>query len=165
MSNVPALNYAVLLAYTGEETRRWRVFFDQNPKALDVPIGGERKDVRGLVTHLFVSECRWGQCLVGEPPTSPDSFKPQNIDELWAIYASARKRVETWVASATPEELDQILTVKSVTFGETTASKRKILSHSLIHGIRHWAQIATALRQGCFVSDWSHDMLFSPALR
>jgi len=165
MSNVPALGYFELLAYTDEETRRWRAYFDQNPKALDVPIGGERKDVRGLVTHIFVSEYRWGQYLVGEHRTSPDSFKPQNIDEMWAIYATARKRIETWLAGATPEELAQILTVKSVTYGETSVSKRKILSHSMIHGIRHWAQIATALRQGCFVSDWSHDMMFSPALR
>jgi uncharacterized damage-inducible protein DinB len=165
MSNVPALSYAELLAYTAEETRRWRAFFDQNPKALDVSIGGERKDVRGLVTHLFVSEYRWGQYLVGEKPASPDSFKPQNIDELWSIYATARKRMETWLAGATPEDFAQILTVKSVTYGETSVSKRKILSHSMIHGIRHWAQIATALRQGCFVSDWSHDMLFTSALR
>jgi uncharacterized damage-inducible protein DinB len=165
MSNVPALSYAVLLAYTDEETRRWRAYFDQNPKALDVPIGGERKDLRGLVTHLFVSEYRWGQYLAGEQPASPDSFKPQNIDEIWAIYATARKRLETWVAGATPEDLAQILTVKSVTYGEIVVGKRKILTHALIHGIRHWAQIATALRQGCFVSGWSHDMLFTPAMR
>jgi len=165
MSSVPALSYFELLAYTGEETRRWRAYFDQNPKALDVSIGGERKDVRGLVTHLFISEYRWGQYLIGEKPAAPDSFKPQNIDEIWAIYATARKRVEIWLASATPEELDQMLTVKSVTYGEISVSKRKILTHAMIHGIRHWAQIATALRQSCFVSDWSHDMLFSPALR
>ena len=64
MSCVPALSYFELLAYTGEETRRWRAYFDQNPKALEVSIGGERKDVRGLVTHLFISEYRWGQYLV-----------------------------------------------------------------------------------------------------
>jgi uncharacterized damage-inducible protein DinB len=164
VSNIPALSYSELLVYTGEETRRWRAYFDQNPKALDVPIGGERKDVRGLVTHLFISEYRWGQYLMGEQPTPPDTFKPQNLDEVWAIYETARKRVETWLASTTPEELDQILTVKT-SRGDTTVSKRKILSHLLIHGIRHWAQIATALRQGCFISGWSHDMLFSPALR
>ncbi len=165
MSNVPALSYVELLAYTGEETRRWRVYFDLNPKALDVSIGGERKDVRGLLTHLFVSEYRWGQQLVGEPPTPADSFKPQNIDEIWAIYATARKRLETWLAGATAADLAQILTVKTASAGDVTVSKRKILTHTLIHGIRHWAQIATALRQGCFVSGWSHDFLFSPALR
>ena len=30
----------------------------------------------------------------------------------------------------------------------------------MIHGIRHWGQIAMALRQACFVSDWSHDMMY-----
>jgi uncharacterized damage-inducible protein DinB len=165
MSNLPALAFSELLAYTGEETRRWHAYFDLNPKALDVQVGGERHDVRGLVTHLFISEYRWGQYLVGEHPARPDSFKPQNTDEIWAIFNTARQRLETWVAGAKPEDFTQIITVKSVTYGETTVSKRKVLSHSLIHGIRHWAQIATALRQACFVTDWSHDMLFSPALR
>lgn len=164
MSNVPALSYLELLAYTGEETRRWRDYFDQNPKALDVQVGGERTDVRGLVTHAFISEYRWGQVLIGEKPTPADSFKPQNLDEIWAIYATARKRMETWVAAATPEELAQILTVKT-SKGDIPASKRKVLTHSMLHGVRHWAQIAMALRQACFVSDWSHDMMFSPALR
>jgi uncharacterized damage-inducible protein DinB len=165
MSNVPALSYLELLAYTDEETRRWRAYFDQNPKALDVQVGGERTDVRGLVTHLFISEYRWGQVLIGEQPTPPDSFKPRNIDEIWAIYATARKRIETWLAGTTPEELAKIQTVKTASAGEIPASKRKVLTHALIHGIRHWAQIAMALRQGCFVSGWSHDMMFSPALR
>ena len=119
-------------------------------------VGGERTDVRGLVTHAFISEYRWGQVLIGEKPTPADSFKPQNIDEIWAIYATARKRMEAWVAAATPEELAQILTVKT-SKGDLPASKRKVLTHSMIHGIRHWAQIAMALRQACFVSGWSHD--------
>jgi uncharacterized damage-inducible protein DinB len=68
-------------------------------------------------------------------------------------------------SGATPEELAKILTVKTASAGEVPASKRKVLTHALIHGIRHWAQIAMALRQGCFVSGWSHDMMFSPALR
>jgi uncharacterized damage-inducible protein DinB len=164
MSNVPALSYLELLAYTGEETRRWREYFDQNPKALDVEVGGERTNVRGLVTHAFISEHRWGQVLNGEKPTPADSFKPQNIDEIWAIYATARKRMEAWVAAATADELAQVVTVKT-SKGDTQVSKRKVLTHSMLHGIRHWAQIAMALRQACFVSDWSHDMIFSPALR
>jgi len=165
MSSAPALSYFELLAYTNEETRRWRQYFDQNPKALDVQVGGERTDVRGLVTHIFISEYRWGQVLMGEKPTPADSFKPQSIDEIWAIYATARKRIETWLAAATPEELVILLTVKTASAGEVPASKRKVLTHSLVHGVRHWAQIAMALRQACFVSGWSHDFMFSPALR
>jgi uncharacterized damage-inducible protein DinB len=166
MAIVPALSYVELLAYTDEETRRWREYFQQNPKALETVIGGRHNEVRGLVTHIFVSEFRWGQHLVGEQPTPNEAFKPQTLEEVWAIYATARRRMESWVAKASPEEMDRILTVRSATYNrDVTASKRKILTHALIHGIRHWAQIATALRQACFVSDWPHDMLYSPALR
>ncbi len=166
MSIVPALSYVELLAYTDEETRRWREYFAKNPKALETPIGGRHSDVRGLITHVFASESRWGQHLVGEQPTPNEAFKPRTLDEIWTIYGTARRRLEAWVANTSPEEMDRILTVRSATYNrDVTASKRKILTHSLIHGIRHWAQIATALRQACFVSDWPHDVLYSPALR
>ena len=166
MPVIPALSYVELLAYTAEETRRWREYLEQNPKALEVPMGGRHGDVRGLVTHIFVSEFRWGQQLVGEKPTPAESFQPQTMDEVWALYGTARRRLESWVAAASTEEMDQMLTVWAATYKrELTVSKRKILTHSLIHGIRHWAQIATDLRQACFVTDWSHDVLFTPAMR
>jgi uncharacterized damage-inducible protein DinB len=33
-----------------------------------------------------------------------------------------------------------------------------------MHGIRHWAQLATLLRQAGYKTDWSHDLLMSDAL-
>jgi uncharacterized damage-inducible protein DinB len=35
----------------------------------------------------------------------------------------------------------------------------------MIHGIRHWAQIATVLRQRGYPTQWFHDILLSDALR
>lgn len=40
---------------------------------------------------------------------------------------------------------------------------RKIVTHVLVHEIRHWAQIATLLRLSGFVIE-SQDFLFSPVL-
>ena len=166
MPTVPAFSYFELLAYTDEETRRWREYFEKNPKALEAPIGGKHGNVRGLITHIFAAEFRWGQQLVGEKPTPNEDFQPKTMAEMWAIYGTARQRVESWLAATSAEEMDRMLTVRSATYNcDVTVSKRKILTHALMHGVRHWAQIATALRQACFVTDWSHDMLFSPAMR
>jgi uncharacterized damage-inducible protein DinB len=166
MPAVPTFSYFELLAYTDEETRRWREYFEKNPKALEAPIGGKHGNVRGLITHIFAAETRWGQQLVGEQPTPNEAFQPKTMEEMWAIYGTARRRVESWLAATNVEEMDKMLTVRSATYNcDLTVSKRKILTHALMHGIRHWAQIATALRQACFVTDWSHDMLFSPAMR
>jgi uncharacterized damage-inducible protein DinB len=36
--------------------------------------------------------------------------------------------------------------------------------HLFMHGIRHWAQIATALRQAGYPRQWEHDWLMSEAV-
>jgi uncharacterized damage-inducible protein DinB len=41
---------------------------------------------------------------------------------------------------------------------------RKMLFHVLFHEVRHWAQIALAVRLGGFEPPGNHDLLFSSAL-
>jgi uncharacterized damage-inducible protein DinB len=43
------------------------------------------------------------------------------------------------------------------------ATPKKIVTHVLLHEIRHWAQIATLLRLTGVTDDF-HDFLFSPAM-
>jgi hypothetical protein len=38
------------------------------------------------------------------------------------------------------------------------------LIHTLMHSIRHWAQLATELRKAGFKTDWPHDLLFSDVI-
>jgi len=64
--------------------------------------------------------------------------------------------------TTTPEaELDRVLTFRTLTAGLVTASKYKIASNVFLHGIRHWGQVATVLRQNGFADQWGHDMLLS----
>ena len=42
---------------------------------------------------------------------------------------------------------------------------RKMLFHVLFHEVRHWAQVALALRLAGFDPPGNHDLLFSTALR
>ena len=39
----------------------------------------------------------------------------------------------------------------------TLAVARKMVAHMLVHGIRHYAQLATALRAQGHAQPWSHD--------
>ena len=43
-------------------------------------------------------------------------------------------------------------------------SHRKIAGHALLHGQRHWAQLATLVRVAGFPSGFGGDLLFSSAL-
>ena len=50
--------------------------------------------------------------------------------------------------------------------GQTLAlSPRKLLFHILVHEIRHWAQIALAVRLAGFDPPGDHDLAHSRALR
>jgi uncharacterized damage-inducible protein DinB len=42
---------------------------------------------------------------------------------------------------------------------------RKLLFHILLHEMRHWAQIALAIRLAGFEPPGNHDLLYSTALR
>jgi uncharacterized damage-inducible protein DinB len=48
--------------------------------------------------------------------------------------------------------------------GEVSASRRKFCLHIFVHAIRHWAHIATILRQNGFPPSWLQDIVFSEAI-
>jgi uncharacterized damage-inducible protein DinB len=66
-----------------------------------------------------------------------------------------------FLTSAPESELDRVLTFQTLTAGMVSASKYKIASNVFLHGIRHWGQVATVLRQNGFTDQWPHDMLLS----
>jgi uncharacterized damage-inducible protein DinB len=57
------------------------------------------------------------------------------------------------------------LTFPTRTAGTLTASRRKIFIHALLHGVRHWAQLAACLRQQGYKQDWQHDFIFTGVVK
>jgi len=161
-----ALSFRELMAYTDEETRRWEAWFRQaGPAALAVSLGeGRWKTVGELIYHVFMVEQRYAERLLGEPVTPYAAETPTGVDEIFAVYPEARGRLERYVAKATAGEWGETLTFETIAAGTLSASKRKIVAHALVHGIRHWAQIATALRLAGEGEQWMHDVLGSSAL-
>lgn len=155
-----------LLDYTDEETARWEDWLRRSDFAvLEFPIGtGDRATLRELIAHVFIVEHRYADRLFGEEPSTYDSFPARTVDELFAIHRLARGRLRRWIAGAAESDWGERLTFRTLTAGEVTATKRKIVAHTLLHGIRHWAQIATELRQLGHPQPWMHDLLMSSAL-
>src|SRR5882762_7069278 len=79
-------------------------------------------------------------------------------EELFAMGEQARGLLAEYLAKA--NDLDRVLTFPTLTSGTLSASKRKIAIHMLLHGVRHWAQLATALREAGFTQS-KHDFIFS----
>jgi uncharacterized damage-inducible protein DinB len=162
---VKDLAFAELIQYTTASTERWRAWFGaQPPEVWDIPVGsGRTATVRGLVHHIIVVEIRYVDRLRGDPVTEYESLA-QEPATMFSAFADGRRRLNDWLARASDDELRQPIEFQTISAGMLRASKRKIVAHLLIHGIRHWAQLATVLRQQGHATDWMHDILMSDAL-
>ncbi len=157
-----ALRYETLLELTSTEHHLWHRWFLEHPAAWDVPFAtGRMATIGKLVLHIFAVELRYSQRLVGGEVTPWDDFSETSIEDVFELGENARAQLVQFLTTAPESELDRALTFETLTAGTVTASKHKIASNVFLHDIRHWAQIATVLRQQGFTDQWPHDLLLS----
>ena len=161
-----AITFQELIDYTNGEIARWHRWFAANPDALDLAWGDARiPTVRHLVQHIFAIERRGADRLRGDEPSPLDVVKADDVESLFAGGREAREKLERYLASASAEELTSRLEFTTTSDGRASASKRKIVAHVLLHGIRHWAQLAAELRRQGRSTEGRHDIAFSDAIQ
>jgi uncharacterized damage-inducible protein DinB len=93
---VPSLAFADLLAYTDFLAQRWLSYFERNPTALEVDIGGRAGSLHGLVTHIFQVENFFADLLLQEGagatarPAQMPAHRSRNFN------ACTRRRTRSW---------------------------------------------------------------------
>jgi uncharacterized damage-inducible protein DinB len=159
------LTFRELLDYTGEEAARWARWFGEHPDALELPYAaGQLATVRGVVHHIFVVERRHTERLLGRPVSGYDDVPSSPDRALFDAGREARALFASYLAAATDADLARVLEFDTLSAGRQRSSARKLAAHVLVHGVRHWAQLATHLRAAGRPTDWGHDLLLSRAL-
>ena len=160
------LSFSELLRFNEQETDRWHQFLArQGPGLLDLNIdlaGGGT--VRDLLLHMFGVELKYAERLSGGALTKPGDLPTRTIDEIFGIAATAQEKMKVYLKTASEAELNGKITFPTLSAGEQTATRRKVLGHALIHSLRHWAQLTTEMRRRGHKADWHHDFLFTDAL-
>ncbi len=160
------LSFDELLRYTMEDRDKWRRFFSDHPQAMETPFhpGDRFATVGKLIDHIFLVERRHLQRLRGEALADRTGLTGNNAPPLFDYGASVRRELEQYV-----DELDEDVAAQIRTFEvrdqQWPMSARKLLFHVLMHEIRHWAQIAFAIRLAGLEPPGDHDLFFSRALR
>ncbi len=161
-----AITLRELFDWNQEASTYWKAHLDANPHllALGCDIGGA-SNVQELVRHIWTSELRWSQRLAGLPVTPKEDFPAGPLDALYHLHTQAAKIFEG-LLKLPDESWDEpyILDLVWVPEDARRMSRRKIAGHALFHGQRHWAQLATLVRNAGFPSKFLGDLLFSPAL-
>lgn len=160
------LSFGELLDYSAEETRRWGDFFNKNPAALNLAIDiAGAKSVRDLVIHVVAVQARYAERLLNLPVSEYAKYELMSAPQLFAAAEKGAEDLRSFAVAANDSDWDGELTFPTRSAGTLTASRRKIFVHALLHGIRHWAQLATYLRQQGYKQDWPHDFIFSKVIR
>ena len=161
-----AIEFAELMRYTEEERAKWRRFFVEHDQALDIPLqpGGRFATVGKLVDHIFLVEQRHLQRLRGEKLAEHTGLTASNAPPLFDYGASVRRELEQFIGDLDSDQANEVRTVH-VREQDWPMTPRKLLFHILLHEIRHWAQIALAVRLAGVDPPGDHDLFFSRALR
>lgn len=155
-----------LLRYSGAERGKWRQWFGSHPDAIDAPVQPEGRfpTVGKLVDHIFLVERRHLERLTGTPVSESTGLTGSNAAPLFDYGASVRRELEQFAS-----ELDADVAGEPRTFRirdqDWTMTTRKLLFHIVLHEVRHWAQIALAVRLAGYHPPGEHDLVFSPAIR
>ena len=161
-----AISLDELLRYTGAERGRWRRWFESHPEALDAPLqlAGRFPTVGKLIDHIFLVERRHLQRLAGVPLAESTGLTGSNAPPLFDYGSSVRRELEGLAGDLDPDVAEELRTLH-VRDRDWPVTTRKLLFHILLHEIRHWAQIALAVRLAGFEPPGDHDLFFSSALR
>jgi uncharacterized damage-inducible protein DinB len=166
--------FSELLDHEQEESRRWHNWFNQHSEALDVKIDiAGAATVRDLLSHIVFVSLLYAEWLLGDSISPVGKIDPARfIDSINktspdAIFSAADSALLTWrkvLEKTHDKKWDEMMSFPVPT-DKMNASRRKCFMHAFLHGIRHWAQLATVLRRAGYKQDWQHDFIFSPAMQ
>jgi uncharacterized damage-inducible protein DinB len=157
--SLPALSGMELMAWVERTSQGWRELLAAHQVALALPCDiRETKTVAQLLQHIVAVELRYAERLCGLTETPYDAIPSHSVAAIYAIHDRAMgylRQLDTQTEGYWEEWLE--FTTRSA--GTLRATRRTIFLHLMLHSVRHYAQLATLLRQHGIAPSWGMDYL------
>ena len=160
-----ALTGEELLAWNDRTAQHWQKLLSAHEHLLAVPC-----DIYGvscvgqLMQHIVAAQLRYAERLSGLPETSYDAIAYDTVAAIFATHARGIELLRKLLEDPA-YKWDEEVEYTTRRAGVILASRKTFFVHSLMHGIRHYAQLATLVRQHGVAPDWPMDYLFMGARR
>lgn len=154
----PILTAEDVLAWNETTARNWRKLFTQHPELLNLPcdIAGT-KTLAEVLQHIVAVQLRYAERIADLPITEYAGVPYNSVDTIYATHDRSIALFQQLLAADTDWDEAVEFPTRSARLRST---RKTILLHSLLHGIRHYAQLATIVRQHGVKPDWPMDYLF-----
>jgi uncharacterized damage-inducible protein DinB len=152
-----------LLSWNEQSANYWKSHLEANPSLLQLPCGiGGAANVQEFIRHIWGAELRWCERLAGTPETPREKIPAGPLDALFDLHRQAVSILRSLLAAPESSWDDPyVLKFDWIPPDQRAATRRKIGAHALIHSQRHWAQLATLVRNAGFPSDFRGDVIFA----
>jgi uncharacterized damage-inducible protein DinB len=146
------------IAWLEKTSSNWRALIEGHPEILGLPC-----DVMGtgtvgaLLQHIVAVELRYAEQLSGLPPTEYAAIPFDSAATIYATHERAMKMMRDLLAA--DGDWDTKFEFVTRSMGPMRSSRKTVLFHALMHGIRHYAQLATLVRQHGIKPGWQMDYL------
>ena len=143
-----------MVAITGTElqewvehmSRSWRNLLESHPEILSVPCDiRETTSVAQLLQHIVAVELRYAERLNELPQTSYESIPFDSVDAIYKTHGRAMDLLRPLI-DRDEQFWETVLEIKTRSAGTMRASRRTVLAHLFTHSVRHYAQLATLVR-------------------
>ena len=147
-----------MLAWNEKTSDGWRQLLSENPEVLAMPcdVMGV-KTVGELLQHIVAVELRYAERLADLPATD---YAAIPYDSLGAIYVTHDRAIALFQQQLNADpDWDEQIEFMTRTWGPAKASRKTMFFHALLHSTRHYAQLATLVRQNGIKPGWNMDYL------
>ena len=154
----PALSANEMMAWLEMTSAKWKALIEANPQVLSMPC-----DVMGVSTvaellqHIVAVELRYAEQLSGQPPSEYSQIRFDSAAAIYATHERAAAMLRTLLASGV--DWDEEIEFMTRSMGKARANRKTVLFHSMLHAVRHYAQLATLVRQHSVKPNFQMDYL------
>jgi len=158
------VDFGNLIAYTDHERAKWKTWLAADPSRLAIPFqtGARFPTVGGLLMHIFWVEERHLARLEGHPVPDTTGIPHDDLNALFEFGDRVRASLVRFVTTTDDKRIGEPITFSLGSGQQHTVIRRKLAAHILLHEIRHFAQIAYAVRVAGQEPPGEHDYFFAP---
>lgn len=158
---------APLVAYSDHERQKWREWIAVDPERMRLPFqtGARFADVAALLDHVFLVERRHLCRLHGATPPPTTGVPSGDWMGLFEYGDLVRADFRAYVNGLDEATAGQPMLITGLQSSpDVVMTRRRLVTHILLHEIRHLAQLAYAARLAGLEPPGEHDIFYFEGL-